>query len=437
MTSELRIPHYRKIPGFDRRTASDIDDLVVTKRSVDHFFRRDFLPARPTNPSLVGSCVGRLDRILLTIPRYAVDDLAYAYKDLFSKLPAYTRFVIGTHEAARPTVEKWVSDAGLGERAEIFSIGNHLHFSVWAEDGYVVCKDVDSGKVYFVEPFSFPRYGDGLIADFAANATDLENTQAPLYFQGGNVLVGDDFFLIGADYPANSLQYLKSHLRLSDGQDPAEFIRGLYTDYLDHERKLIYVASSISVPEETRRSFSISGQPWTEILYGGNKKGTVQPLFHIDMFLSLVGRSSGGRFKVLVGDPALAAKILGESPSPYAMCEVFDNIAKGMSNAGFDVERNPLPLIYEDDLSRKERFWYFATTNNCLVQNSASDGRIVWLPTYGNGSWPQLSLTDEANKKIWISLGFEVRQLGDFHPFAANLGALHCIKKYLSRSGSA
>jgi hypothetical protein len=34
------------------------------------------------------------------------------------------------------------------------------------------------------------------------------DTQAPLYFLGGNLLIGDDFFFIGSDYPAESLKYI-------------------------------------------------------------------------------------------------------------------------------------------------------------------------------------------------------------------------------------
>jgi hypothetical protein len=84
-----------------------------------------------------------------------------------------------------------------------------------------------------------------------------------------------------------------------------------------------------------------------------------------------------------------------------------------------------------DDEARRERSWYFATSNNALVQNAPA--RHVWLPTYGHGSWPELQATDQANAQIWTTLGFEVHELGDFHPFAENLGAVHCIKKYLER----
>lgn len=434
LTDHLATPHYKKIPEFVRRTESDFTLDQLRRKSLDHFFKMDLAPARPEKPSLVSSCIGGIDRLLLTIPGYAAAGMEDAYQSLLTQLPSSTHLVIATHQQARPTVERWLGEAGLAERSEVFEIGDHLHFSVWAEDGYVVAKDNGTGKTYFVEPFSFPRYGDGLIADFAAGATDLENTQCPLYFQGGNVLIGDEFFLIGADYPANSLGYIGSHLVVPTGVNPADFIRGLYNEYLDHERQLLYVASSISVPHETTRPTVINGQQWKETLFGGNKKGTVQPLFHIDMFITLVGRDTNGKFRVLVGDPGLAAKTLGETVSQNAMQEVFDNIAKGLANAGFEVERNPLPLVYEDDPARRERFWYFATSNNCLVQNSDAHGKIVWLPTYGYGHWEKLQATDTENKRIWETLGFEVRQLGDFHPFASNLGAVHCIKKYLARS---
>jgi hypothetical protein len=113
------------------------------------------------------------------------------------------------------------------------------------------------------------------------------------------------------------------------------------------------------------------------------------------------------------------------------MQRVFDDIASQLKAAGFDVIRNPLPLIYMDDEARRERLWYFATSNNALVQNAPA--KHVWLPTYGHGNWPELQATDRANAKIWTDLGFDVHPLGDFHAFAENLGAVHCIKKYLER----
>ena len=44
------------------------------------------------------------------------------------------------------------------------------------------------------------------------------------------------------------------------------------------------------------------------------------------MFITLAGRD-GGAYRVLVGDPKLAADILGVPAAPYAMVDVFDDIA--------------------------------------------------------------------------------------------------------------
>jgi hypothetical protein len=89
--------------------------------------------------------------------------------------------------------------------------------------------------------------------------------------------------------------------------------------------------------------------------------------------------------------------------------------------------------VFVDYPEERVRQWYFATSNNCLVEITDTSKR-VWLPTYGHGPWRALAATDEASREIWEELGFEVVQLGDFHPFAQNLGSLHCIKKYLARS---
>lgn len=363
--------------------------------------------------------------MVLTVPAYAVGSppLAAVYRDLLAKLPAQMRYLVLAHESVADAVRGW------GDRLDVVAAPEHLNFSVWAEDGYAAV--VDDGTTYFVEPFSFPRYGDSLAADLLANADPaLERTQAPIYFQGGNILVGDDFFLIGADYPAETLRYMGSVLVPGPGEQPAELIRRLYGEYLDPERRLSYVGSTLPVPQERTRRATIDGAEWTEILYAGNRPGTMQPIFHIDMFITLADRGADGRYRVLVGDPQAAADILGIQTPEHAMAQTFDDIADGLGRRGFDVLRNPLPLAYLDDPDHKTRSWYFATANNALV----SDG-VVYLPTYGHGSWPELATTDEANGQIWAGLGFQVVYLADFHPFAENLGAVHCIKKYLSRNG--
>jgi hypothetical protein len=431
--------HYPKIPGLVRRTRGDLSAEALDARSRARAVRVDVLRPKPQQPRLVSSAHGAFADLLLTIPAYAVDDplagrpnpLAAAYRDLLEQLPRTSGLIVMTHERVAATVEQWLTAAGFAA-ARLVAVPDHLNFSVWAEDGYVVVNDDLSGETFLVEPFEFPRYGDGLIADFVSHHTGLGDTQAPLYFQGGNVLIGDDFYFIGADYPANTLRYVNRVILPDAGEAPADAVRRLYGEYLDGQRALHYVGSTIPVPAESARQILVNGERWTEVLFLGNQPGTVQPLFHIDMFLSLAGRDADGRYQVLVGDPRLAARALGVPLWPHAMTDVFDDIAEGLGATGFAVTRNPLPLVYVDDPFARERIWYFATANNALVQITTA-AKDVWLPSYGFGSWTSLGATDAANRLIWEALGFQVHMLGDFHPFAENLGAVHCIKKYLGR----
>lgn len=465
----VKTRHYLASPDIANRaerelTSDDEKDLGYMAP-----FSLELSPSRPEKPSLVSSSEGELDLVLLTIPSYAVNYSSYSnvYTDLIYKLPSETSLVVLTHDSVKSDVENWLSIAGRSQSSTVIATDDHLYFSVWAEDAYTITNDLDNNNTYFVEPYSFPRYGDALIADLVSNATELKSTQAPLYFQGGNVLIGDEFFFIGIDYPKNSLQYINDAISVPTGEQPERFIKQLYNEYLDHDRDLHYIGSTIPVPEQEFVLHEQGAQSWVEFAYFGNKKNTRQPLFHIDMFLTFAGKNGSGKFQVLVGDPGLASSTLGAPESPYSMQRVFDNIAAQLTVKDFEVIRNPLPIAYVDDANQdawsKAKFkryanarykgalevyefmndsgiaslpvrtYYFATANNALVENSANR-KQVWLPSYGHGAWPELSATDLENKSIWEQLGFSVHMLGDFHPFAQNLGAVHCISKYLRRS---
>jgi len=435
---ELATPHYPRIEGLGLRTAGDVAPDALARQADARAGVQRSRALGPGSPRLVSSAHGDIDRLLLTIPRYAVaaigsagNPLADAYADLIAKLPADVAYTVVTHEGVADEVAGWFT--GAGRAVEPVTVPDHLHFSVWAEDGYVAATDRDGGRTYLIEPYEFPRYADSLIADAVSTSTDVAHSQAPLYFQGGNLLIGDDFFLIGADYPANSLAYLGRILQGDPGELPVDTIHRLYRRYLDPGRELFYVGSTAPVPAQTRRAFDLDGEAWTETLHLGNRPGTTQPLFHIDMFVTLAGRDPSGDYRVMVGDPSLAADLLGVPPWPHAMQAAFDSVARSLADLGFRVHRNPLPLVHVDDAVRRERTWYFATANNALVQSDGPAGPRVWLPSYGYGAWEALAAADAANRLLWEGLGFEATLLGDFHPFAANLGAVHCITKYLAR----
>jgi hypothetical protein len=388
-------------------------------------------------PKIVSSAHGQIKHILLCYPAYADGEYSYkqVYENLFAKLPKTTRLTILTHPSVTDDLKEALTEARAYHRATIVEAPEFLNFLVWAEDPYVAVKDVSSvtGTTYLVEPFTFTRTGDALIAELVADATRIQSVQSPLYFQGGNVLIGDDFIFIGADYPENTKNVIEQYgnIIVPENVEINEFVKSLYSQTFDPHRELFYIATELTVPQYEARPITINGEEWTEEIYLGT--GTKQPIFHIDMFISLAGRDCNGKYRLLVGSPTEADKILGRSPIIHAMAEIFDDVASKLQGMGFEVIRNPLPLTYVDYPDIKYRAWYFATANNCLVQIDKHYGNHVWLPTYGHGDWEDLAAIDAENKRIWESLDFVVHELADFHPFAQNLGSVHCIKKYLDR----
>lgn len=188
------------------------------------------------------------------------------------------------------------------------------------------------------------------------------------------------------------------------------------------------------------------------------------------MCVSLAGRTKSGDYEIFVGDPRQAEQLLGVSWGERSLSLYFDQFAEFLRNEGFKVERNPLALasrdytnddgsplsmddfayiveyLYSQQLANKAvaafkaagvtqpilREWYFATSNN-LITEIDGDNKTVWMPEYGFGNYAHYDVVDQANRKLWENRNFEVHSLGDFHPFAYNLGAAHCITKYLGR----
>lgn len=439
MTDAIRPAHY--VYSDEMKARYKLEPTATPeafiKRALTFDLLQTIIPTPPQTPSLVSSTYGTIEAVLMTLPAYVFLYPSYAnpIKDLLAQLPSSCHFFVLVSADHRKELDSWLTTVNAQSRATIVEAPPTMIFTVWAEDAYAATLDIADGanltaNRHLVEPATFRRVHDALIADEMAKNTSLLQSQVRLYFQGGNILVGDDFWLLGMDYAINSLHL--GYVVPQTGEASLAAIERTYGQALDHSRKMHVIGSSLTVPAEEDVPIVINNEPWLERVYKGNLKGTTQPLFHIDMFITPAGRNDDGKQVLLVGDPKAAAEILQMPLSKYAMQHIFNDIADKLTAAGFEVIRNPLPLVYQDDPSSKIRHWYFATANNALVQTT-ENGRHVWLPTYGHGSWPELAKTDDVNSKIWRNMGYTVHSLGDFHPFAFNLGAVHCITKYLGR----
>ncbi len=394
-----------------------------------------------TKPSFESSAHGRIEQVLLTIPSWVlryqhqveIRSTAAVYQDVLQSLRSHTRFIIVTHQESERPLHEWLDSLGTQDRTEVIVVPNQTKLSVWTEDAFTICTDA-SGRRWILQPRSREHPDEGLVSKLIAERAGWQYVETHHRFESGNMLVGDDFWFLGVDSAWDSLMK-ESPTGCNDESVDGRPQRGSH-EVVDGSRQLYIVASQVRVPgfEEKAqvRETVVDGVDWHEVVYRGNRKNTGQPIFHIDAFITLAGRGEDGQYNVLVGDPAMAATALSTRLPDHSMQFAFDDIAGQLGKAGFNVVRNPLPLVYHDNHMMKTRHWYFATANNALVEIDGCD-KNVWLPTYGDGSSRALEKTDRLNEEIWQRLGFKTYLLGDNNPFAVNLGAIRCLAKCILR----
>jgi hypothetical protein len=437
---QLRVNHYGISPGIELRSARGRQTLnprafrdgaaTATGRGARGPMGAAVLSSAPA-ARVVPSAEGRLSQILLAYPAYADERSSHraVYADLVAALPATVGYTIVVHESVRADLVSLLSEAGTIERARLLTIPDYLHFLVWTQDPLVALTSQTQSETpgMLLEPIEFPRAADSLLADLLVDAFGFTTDQSPLPLEGGNLLAGDDFVLLGADtlLRTSDVTQRLGHLNVPPGDSLDDLALRILRDSMAPGMEVHLVGTSLPLPAYFRRPTYVAGRPVLEEFFLGI--GRTQPIFHLDMFLTLAGRGQNGRYRVLVGDPLLADSILARTPAPNSLACIFDDIAQRLRRLGFEVIRNPLPLTYVDYVDEGVRSWYYATSNNCIVQVDREAGNRVWLPTYGHGDWASLRATDEANASAWAGLGFDVTLLGDYHRFAQNLGSAHCI----------
>jgi hypothetical protein len=389
----------------------------------------------PTRPSLLSDAYGRLRRVLLSMPWWIVRyrhqgefaPIAVAFEGLLSRLPAYTEVVVAARKESEHGLRAWLG-ALPGERPlRIVTVPDDLTLTCWAQDACLVVR-TDGGRARLIAPADFGRQDDARVLARVAADLGLPHPTSPLAFQGGNVLVADDFWLIGEDSISETVEE-------GLAQDRPSAIKAFRT-WLDAGRTLHVIGTDLPLGAQESRSMDVPegapGDAWTEIVRRGSLEGSRQPIFDLDTFVSLAGRGADGRHRILVGDPRMAAELMGAPLPDHAHAESFDDIARQCAALGFHVIRNPLPLVFHDDAPARVRLWYFASSNNVLTEIDG-EARNVWIPTYGSDARPALRRTDQRNLEIWRDLGFTTVALPGFDALARDLGAARCLCKSLER----
>src|SRR4051812_12729179 len=277
---------YRQlVPGAPPHRRTDRDPVSDVSR-VRYEALRAAVPPTPglTDPRLHSTWQGRIEQILFAFPAWAVEDAdtVTAYRSVIGALRPGTGFVVVHSASVRDTVEEWFRSAGHTDSVVYVPLPDYVSFTDWAEDGYVALADAADDTRYLMEPWEFQRAGDALIADTVEEYTDVRASQAPLIFQGGNCLIGDDFWLLGADYFADSIALLqrgRSPVSLPEGADLGAAVRRLFHDYVEAGRRLVLVGTRKPIAVPDFRGRREDGEYFLDLPSSGT--GAFQPIFHI------------------------------------------------------------------------------------------------------------------------------------------------------------
>lgn len=280
----------------------------------------------------------------------------------------------------------------------------------------------------------------------------LEYVRSPFSFEGGNILVGD-VILMGLHGMGRNNYFSAEELGQWWGRPVVLFD----IDCQDFERFW-------------RNQYQTSDGFFCNFLGASSR----QPLFHIDLFISLAGRNAKGEEIYVIGEPECGFSLENCPSDVDHHVQTIIQTTRRLINALIDqlkeqlkalgrscqIIRNPLVLSYYDSYDKrkkiKTRCFAFATWNNVLTEVYANPEdpnqmvKRVVLPSYGYdsdysdrpsnynkvpyGSWKHMNYYDKANERIWKDLGFEVIVLErNFHSFAKDLGALNCLVNGIER----
>lgn len=386
----------------------------------------------------VSSVYGEITQMLLTFPgtRTVPNDIVLQrYRGIFESLGSNIQYVVLAHSDVHGSIKQTAKEAKLDPSENLrlinaFSnypafvrkilrhIGSNVYeceldsawHSIWAQDGYC-CLRKDDGTTVLLEPLSFTRGGDHFVADQVAAETEMEVEVTKYHLEGGNILAGDDYIIVGKDYlHRNESITGQSHTKITNGF-----------------KKLFGVSQVIWLGFDESVKFPID-------VY----QGDYQPIFHIDMYVTLGGKTTEGKELVFVADVNLAKDILGQAKPPAVIIQAFEKTAQFFESYDrdglqFEVKRLPIDLWDVDSSSGT-----FLTYNNCLIE-VYGEVKNVYIPAYSSvapGSVNRRKL-DKCVAEIFVDNGFKTKLLlGAYEELCKRGGSVHCITKVLKREGA-
>ncbi len=438
---------------------------------------------------LLPSSKGKIDSLLISLPGllHYKDEYLAVIGELMTKLKG-VKFILVVENNKDEKLEiasslQFLEDIAKENGADVTILKSEDEvedvFSIWSQDAFLVAQS-ESGDTFFIKPFPKreDRAGDDSVAEVVAQNLSDKILDFPGILEGGNVLVAEKFILVGADEAIYDIENEKEDIPV--GLSFFETFEQKMKEHIKDGRPIIPVYSSakkyqsdVNVEKEdlkrsitkdittiytdNTRDLSVAysdGGQYHHTIY--NWRGKRQAIYHIDLFMTLLGEDECGNYRIMIGDPVAGYETtegikrddrindflhyqLEDATSRINEC--IGRLTSNFAKLGIPLKiiRNPLPLTYQK-IGRRKRLWYWASYNNALVEINGKESR-AFLPSYGtekdkdNQHWAGLKKYDDENHKIFQREGFKTCKFSNnFHFLAERSGALHCIVKCLSRS---
>lgn len=322
------------------------------------------------------------------------------------------------------------SDVGLTEGEILaFCVGEDgTNFTRWVQDLFWVLRDDQSREQVslLVSEGISPHY-EMLVTEFQkVTGHDIQCTPLPL--EGGNILVGEDFMIVGRSH-------VYAHHRKTE--ESYEKILRTYGQQFFPDKP----GQQVFCPEIGKKSYYQEVDwPTDKIRITGICPKSDQLIFHIDLFLTLGGKLPNGKQLIFVAqhDPEKhiitypGNMVSKEEREIMEICakwldDVADWFAKE-TNGFFEVARIPI-------LNFSEQGGGLVSYNNCLIEVISPDTRIAYLPVYEvfNSDTGKAIIHQEVESAL-NAYGIEAKWIeGQFRIMIDNGGSLHCRVKVLER----
>ena len=369
--------------------------------------------AHSTGPgrTLLPDCGGAIERIAIALPPPVLNPenpLCEPLRGLVRSLSPDCTLVVLTEQGDEPRAQEWLERFAYACRAVIVATVPRGGFArapaaEWIQDRFLC--GFDRGVPHYLTPEDeVPSH-----AAWLGGAEGTPTSSIPVRLEGGNCLVGEDFWLVGCD----SVRMTADLARTPHDLDAAAVrIAGLHDVPLHIAGYGPLDVSGLSLPR-------LSSGP------GGAAIGLLrQPWFHLDLMISVTGMHMNGRRHLLVADPSALAT--SNSTEARAQGARLDAMAERLKVAGFSVGRNPVAFAPSSITASARPRGY----NNVLVENRPKPR--VWLPQFADVE-RMMTEFDDANRTLWVALGFEVIPLYGWSHAAGFGGAVRCISKVLAR----